>query len=50
MRHNNGFLLRTVLMLLCYIVKRIRITLRLKSVKISFQGGLAFTFLLALKH
>ena len=50
MRHNNGFLLRTVLMLLCYIVNRIRITVRLKSVKISFQGGLAFTFLLALKH
>ena len=39
MRHNNVFLLRTVLILLCYIVNRIRITLRLRSVKVVFKMG-----------
>ena len=38
-RHSNGYLLRAVLMLLCYIVNRIRITVRLRFVKVVLNVG-----------
>ena len=37
MRHSNGFLLRTVLILFYYIVNRIKITLSSRSVKVVFK-------------
>ena len=38
-RHNNGYLLRAVLMLFCSIVNRIRITVRLRFVKVVLKVG-----------
>ena len=38
-RHSNGYLLRAVLMLLCYTLNRIRITVRLRFVKVVLKVG-----------
>jgi hypothetical protein len=39
MKHTIGYLLRAVLFLLCYTVKRIRIPVNLRFVKVVFRVG-----------
>ena len=39
MKHTNGYLLRAVLILLCYTVNRMRITVNLRFVKVVFKMG-----------
>ena len=50
MSHSNIFLLRTVLILLCYTVNRKKNHFEVKVGQNSFQDRLAFTFLLAFNY